>query len=57
MSIMIRARLLRPALALAAGAAALVLSSGIASAQKPYGFATLPAGTLNYRTRRPSPRC
>ncbi len=50
MSIMIRARLLRPALALAAGAAALVLSSGVASAQKPYGFATLPAGTLNYRT-------
>ena len=50
MSIMIHARVLRPALALAAGAAALVLSSGIAAAQKPYGFATLPAGTLNYTT-------
>jgi uncharacterized protein len=50
MSISIRARAMRPALALAAGAAALVLSSSVASAQKPYGFATLPAGTLNYRT-------
>jgi uncharacterized protein len=50
MSILIRARALRPALALAAGAAALVLSGGAASAQKPYGFATLPAGTLNYTT-------
>ena len=50
MSIMIHARVLRPALALAAGAAALALSSGVASAQKPYGFATLPPGTLNYTT-------
>jgi uncharacterized protein len=36
--------------ALAAGVAALVLACGIAAAQKPYGFATLPAGTLNYTT-------
>ncbi len=50
MSTLIRARVLRPALALAAGAAALVLSSGLASAQKPIGFATLPPGTLNYTT-------
>ena len=50
MSILIRARLLRPALALAAGAAALVLSSGIAAAQKPYGFATLPPARSTTRT-------
>jgi hypothetical protein len=37
-------------LALAAGLGALALSSGMAAAQKPYGFATLPPGTLNYTT-------
>ena len=36
--------------ALAAGTAALLLSGGMAAAQKPYGLATLPAGTLNYTT-------
>jgi TRAP transporter TAXI family solute receptor len=36
--------------ALAAGLVGLALSSGIAAAQKPYGFATLPPGTLNYTT-------
>ncbi len=39
-----------PLTVLAAGLAALALTSGTATAQKPYGFATLPAGTLNYRT-------
>jgi TRAP transporter TAXI family solute receptor len=34
----------------AVGLAALLLSLGTASAQKPYGFATLPAGSLNYTT-------
>ncbi len=43
-------RNLRPVALLAASLAALALSSGIAAAQKPYGFATLPAGTLNYTT-------
>ena len=43
MSILTRSRVFRPTLALAAGLAALALSSGIAAAQKPYGFATLPA--------------
>jgi TRAP transporter TAXI family solute receptor len=41
---------MRPLTALAAGLAGLALSSGIAAAQKPYGFATLPPGTLNYTT-------
>jgi TRAP transporter TAXI family solute receptor len=50
MSILTRSRVFRPTLALAAGLAALALSSGIAAAQKPYGFATLPPGTLNYTT-------
>jgi TRAP transporter TAXI family solute receptor len=40
----------RPLALFAGGLTALVLSTGFASAQKPYGFATLPAGTLNYRT-------
>jgi uncharacterized protein len=40
----------QPLALLATGLTALVLSSGTAAAQKPYGFATLPAGTLNYRT-------
>ena len=31
-------------------ACALALSGGMAAAQKPLGFATLPAGTLNYTT-------
>lgn len=35
---------------LVAGFAAFALSCGTAIAQKPYGFATLPAGTLNYTT-------
>ncbi len=35
---------------LAAGLAALALSGGMAAAQKPLGFATLPAGSLNYTT-------
>jgi len=43
-------RMFRPAAALAAVLAALTLGAGSAAAQKPYGFATLPAGTLNYRT-------
>lgn len=38
------------AAALAAGATALLISTVTAAAQKPYGFATLPAGTLNYTT-------
>jgi TRAP transporter TAXI family solute receptor len=37
-------------MALAVGAAALLLSGGMAVAQKTYGLATLPAGTLNYTT-------
>jgi TRAP transporter TAXI family solute receptor len=41
---------LRPTAALAAALALLALGAGSAAAQKPYGFATLPAGTLNYRT-------
>jgi TRAP transporter TAXI family solute receptor len=40
----------RPAAALAAALALLTLGAGTGVAQKPYGFATLPAGTLNYRT-------
>jgi TRAP transporter TAXI family solute receptor len=40
-------RILAP---IAAGLAALALSCGTAAAQKPLGFATLPAGTLNYTT-------
>lgn len=43
-------RKFRPAAALAATLALLILGTGGASAQKPYGFATLPTGTLNYRT-------
>jgi len=46
MSIITAPRALRPLAALAA----LTLSAGIASAQKPMGFATLPAGSLNYVT-------
>jgi TRAP transporter TAXI family solute receptor len=37
-------------IALTAGVATLLLSTGMAAAQKPMGFATLPAGTLNYTT-------
>ena len=48
MSITIRK--FRPAVAAAAALAVLMLGAGGAAAQKPYGFATLPAGTLNYRT-------
>lgn len=44
------ARNVRALAVLAFGVAALALSNGAAQAQKPYGFATLPAGTLNYRT-------
>jgi len=36
--------------ALVVGFAAFALTCGTATAQKPYGFATLPAGTLNYTT-------
>jgi uncharacterized protein len=50
MSISKRVRTFQPLMALAAGLAVLALSSGAAAAQKPYGFATLPPGTLNYRT-------
>ena len=42
-------KLMRIVTLLAAGLA-LALSCGIAAAQKPLGFATLPAGTLNYTT-------
>jgi len=47
---LISTRIGKPLSALAAGLAALALSSGIAAAQRPYGFATLPPGTLNYTT-------
>ena len=50
MSIITRGRSLRPLTSLAAAVAAVALSAGIAAAQAPYGFATLPAGTLNYTT-------
>ncbi len=50
MSILTRTWVFRPMPALLAGLAILALSSGIAAAQKPYGFATLPPGTLNYTT-------
>ena len=50
MSILTRGRNLRPLISLAAAIAAVGLSAGIAAAQAPYGFATLPAGTLNYTT-------
>ena len=40
----------RRALLLVAAGTALALSLGTASAQKPYGFATLPPGSLNYTT-------
>jgi uncharacterized protein len=43
-------RLTRIVTLLAAGLAGLALSTGMAAAQKPLGFATLPAGTLNYTT-------
>jgi TRAP transporter TAXI family solute receptor len=50
MSIPTRIRKFRPLTALAAGLTGLALSAGAAAAQKPYGLATLPAGTLNYTT-------
>jgi hypothetical protein len=50
MSTALRACALRPFLLLAVGFTTLALSGGIASAQKPYGFATLSPGTLNYTT-------
>ena len=50
MSTALRACALRSFLLLATGVVALVISSGIAAAQKPYGFATLSPGTLNYTT-------
>ena len=40
----------RPLTLLVGGLTALAISSSIASAQRPYGFATLPPGTLNYTT-------
>ena len=40
----------RPFAAVFAGVAALALSAVGAAAQRPYGFATLPPGTLNYTT-------
>ena len=40
----------RPLTFVVGGLTALALSSGVASAQRPYGFATLPPGTLNYTT-------
>jgi TRAP transporter TAXI family solute receptor len=49
MSILMRVGKFRPVAATAAGLAALALSAGVATAQT-YGFATLPAGTLNYTT-------
>jgi TRAP transporter TAXI family solute receptor len=50
MSILTRTWIYRPLSALIAGLAALALASGTAAAQRPYGFATLPPGTLNYTT-------
>lgn len=50
MSILTRAWKFRLVTSLLAGFAAVSLSGGGASAQKPYGLATLPAGTLNYTT-------
>ena len=50
MSTALRACAFRSFLLLAVGFTTLALSSGIASAQKPYGFATLSPGTLNYTT-------
>jgi TRAP transporter TAXI family solute receptor len=44
------ARNLRAVACLAAGLTALAFSGTAAQAQKPYGFATLPPGTLNYTT-------
>jgi TRAP transporter TAXI family solute receptor len=43
-------KLMRIVTLFATGFAALALSGGLAAAQKPMGFATLPAGTLNYTT-------
>ncbi len=40
----------RPLTLLVGGLATLAISTSIASAQRPYGFATLPPGTLNYTT-------
>jgi TRAP transporter TAXI family solute receptor len=45
-----RGRTIRPAISFVAALAAVVLSANLAAAQNPYGFATLPAGTLNYTT-------
>ncbi len=50
MSIRLGGRTLRPLIAIAGGVLAFAMSTGMAWAQKPYGFATLPAGTLNYTT-------
>lgn len=50
MSTALRTCALRPFLLLVAGFTTLALSGDIASAQKPYGFATLSPGTLNYTT-------
>jgi TRAP transporter TAXI family solute receptor len=50
MHITMRSRLIRTTATLAAGAVALVVTVVAAAAQKPYGFATLPPGTLNYNT-------
>jgi TRAP transporter TAXI family solute receptor len=50
MSASTRTPIFMMALAAGAGAAALLLSGGMAVAQKTYGLATLPAGTLNYTT-------
>jgi TRAP transporter TAXI family solute receptor len=50
MSILTRGRNLRPLISLAGAFGLLALGAGGAAAQAPYGFATLPAGTLNYTT-------
>jgi TRAP transporter TAXI family solute receptor len=50
MSVVTRRSGFRLLASFAAGLAALALSTGFAAAQKPYGFATLPPGSLNYRT-------
>jgi TRAP transporter TAXI family solute receptor len=50
MSMRLGGRTIRPLTAIAGGLLALAMTAGTAAAQKPYGFATLPAGTLNYTT-------
>lgn len=50
MSMLIRVGKLRLLAAVLGGVAALAFGAGQAAAQRPYGFATLPPGTLNYTT-------